>query len=220
MERQHELGRQRPRPLARRDAAAEALDAGEPGRPERLGPRPRLDRPALLPGGYVVQGGKDGLLRLLSLTRLAGRRTRRRAASCRRCRRRAAGCSSRSRPCGTGRGSSSPTTRARQALAASRRPAPRRWSNGTAARPRSSPAACSTSRRRRAPRLPPATGRQLAVAAARARALAEPDRRRRPGRGRRGQLERPRHERRARHLPPALDAPKVGSGDRGLVAEG
>ena len=43
--------------------------------------------PAFLPGGYAVQGGKDGMLRLLQLHRLPGRERHAPAASCRRCRR-------------------------------------------------------------------------------------------------------------------------------------
>ena len=68
VEREHRLGRQHARPLAGRGEAAPALDADGPGGSST---RRTLDlgstSPGLLAGGYAVQGGKDGKVRLLQL---------------------------------------------------------------------------------------------------------------------------------------------------------
>ena len=71
-ERPHGLGRQRPDAVAGRVAPAAELDADQSGDAERDRRRSRHDRPAVL-SRLAVQGGKDGKLRLLSLTRMNGK---------------------------------------------------------------------------------------------------------------------------------------------------
>ncbi len=160
--------------------------------------------PALLPNGYAVQGGKDGILRLLQLGRLPGVNSATGGelqtlpapgptdvfsepavwngtwvfvADERRHR----GAPLRAQPAATRL-----VERHRRNLAGRRRPAALRRRVGRRARVRAD---------ERPPRRDAADGH---------RALAEPDRRGRPRRRRRGERERARDPRRARHLPPAL----------------
>ena len=69
--------------------------------------------PALFDGGYALQGGKDGKLRLLQLHRLPGVNAKT-GESCKRSRRPAASCCSASLRSGKASGRSSRTTRARR----------------------------------------------------------------------------------------------------------
>ena len=165
--------------------------------------------PALLPGGYAVQGGKDGVLRLLQLHRLPGVNGRL-----------GGELQTLNAPGPTdvfsepavwnGKWvfvSDSAGTEALLFKGGRLHPV---WSNHTGG---TSPALAGQPalrrRRRRRARLRADERARGRVAALRGRPLAEPDRRRRPRRGCRGQRERPLDERRARHLPLAV----VGAGD-------
>ena len=174
--------------------------------------------PALINANDFVQGGKDGKLRLLSLSRLAGANPK-------------TGGELQTVPTP---GSSAPSLGARRlarkvgVLADDEGTAAWRFAGAACTPPgrttsRDEPCGCGRAALRagieRNPRLCAEQRPRARRSSGGGDPLAEPDRRRRPGRDRRRQFERSRHDRRVRHLPPRLGQLRHRADDPRLRAE-
>ena len=222
VERQHQLGRQRARALARRVEAPPALDAGRPAAPERRRPRPRLDEPgAPARAATASRAARTASCACCGCTRCPAS-ARSPAASCRRCRRRAGSACSREPAVWQGKWVFVADDGGTRGAAASSGGALLRvveLDGRHVAGGRGRPPV------RRRPRAAlnvyvPRPARRVACSRS-ARATGRARSRRRPHRDRRGQRERPRHERRARHLPPRArrSAGAAAAHLRALLAE-